>query len=133
MMAHGRRSVPGMMVAILVAGAILTPAVSGAAAFLTKARGDKRYLGNTSVVKSTATVPPDTGVALTASCPLGKQAVGGGAESPAFRSAGSTNSGMVITENKPIQSGTRSVGWTIEGTNLGSAPLNISAVAVCSP
>lgn len=129
----GRRSIPRAMLATVVAAAILTPAVSGAAAFLTKKKADKRYLGNTSVAKSTATVPPGTGTALTATCPSGQQAVGGGAESPGYYAGGPIGQVMVIMESKPEQNGTRSTGWTIEAINLGTAPLEISAVAVCVP
>ncbi len=125
------RAVGGVVAAVLVAAAFLTPAVSEAAAFLTRTKGDKRYLGNTSVVKTTATVGGFSGVSLTATCPSGQQAVGGGAESPAFRT--SSSGGMDVTENKPLLSGTRSVGWVIEAVNVSPAPIEISAVAVCSP
>jgi hypothetical protein len=117
--------------AMIVAGAILTPAVSGAAAFLTKKKADRRYLGNTTVVKSTATVGPFGRVTLTVMCPPGQQAVGGGAESPAFRT--SSSGGMDMTENAPVQSGSRSVGWTIEAATVGGMPVDITAVAICSP
>ncbi|MGH2676874.1 MAG: hypothetical protein ACRDHB_00755 [Actinomycetota bacterium] len=121
-----------LIAGILVGSAVLAPTVSGAAAFLTKKKADKRYLGNTTVVKSTATVGIFSGISLTATCPAGQQAIGGGAESPAFRS--STSGGMDITENKPLLSGARSVGWVIEAVNVGSpGPTEISAVAICVP
>jgi hypothetical protein len=125
------RSVPGIVATLVVAGALLAPAVSEAAAFLTKKKADRRYLGNTTVVKSTATVGQFGSVILTAMCPPGKQAVGGGAESPAFRT--SSSGGMDMTENAPVQSGSRSVGWTIEAATVGSMPVDITVVAICSP
>ena len=127
------RSLPGLIAALIVAGAVLTPAVSGAAAFLTKAKGDKRYLQNTTVAKSTTTVPPSTIVKITATCPAGYQAIGGGAESAAFASQ-ATPFGFVIAESKPIPTGPRPTSWELEVAHSFPAgvPLDVTAVAVCS-
>ena len=127
------RVLPGVIALTILAGALLAPTVSGAAAFLTKKKGDKRYLQNTTTVKTTTTVPPSGIVLISATCPPGYQAVGGGAESPAFFSAGSPNDGMVILENKPMPTGPKPNSWELEVLNIGSTnPLAISAVAVCS-
>ena len=129
---RGWRSVPALVATIIVAGAVLTPTVSGAVAFITKARAEKRYLNNTSVVKSTTTVPSGDIVRVTATCAPGLQAIGGGAESPAFHPGTTPGEAMVIVENKPTPTGPRPNAWEVEAANLGSNPLAISAVAVCS-
>lgn len=128
---RGWRSVPALIATIIVAGAVLTPTVSGAVAFITKARAEKRYLNNTTVVRSTTTVPSGEIVRITATCAPGFQAIGGGAESPAFFPT-TTNDAMVIAENKPTPTGPKPNAWEVEAANLGANPLQISAVAVCS-
>lgn len=126
------RVLPGVIALTILAGALLAPTVSGAAAFLTKKKGDKRYLQNTTTVKTTTTVPSGDIVVISATCPPGYQAVGGGAESPAFLSAATPGQGMVILENKPMPTGPKPTTWELEVYNIGSDPLAISAVAVCS-
>jgi hypothetical protein len=86
------KSVPMAIVATLVGAVILTPAISGAATFLTKQKGNKLFLGNTRQVTQTQSIPSNTGQALTALCPPGQQATGGGASSAAmFTGSGSTS------------------------------------------
>lgn len=134
----GRRAwrvLPGVIALTILAGALLAPTVSTAAAFLTKKKGDKRYLQNTTVVKNTtsAAASGDPGyiVTVTATCPPGYQAVGGGVESPGFLT--STNpQGMVLIENKPMPTGPKPTSWEVEAANIGPAPMPITAVAVCS-
>jgi hypothetical protein len=126
------RRLPAVVASLIVAGIILTPAIGGAAAFLTKQKGDKRYLGNTSTVRTSAQVPASSGVTLTATCPPGKQAIGGGAESPVFLTS-SSQTGMLILENKPVGVG-RPNAWVVEAFNITSGgPIEITAVAVCAP
>jgi hypothetical protein len=127
---RGLRRLPALVAIMIVAGIVLTPAIGGAAAFLTKAKADRRYLQNTSTVRSSAVTAPTTSATLTATCPPGLQAIGGGAESPAFLTS-TSNQGMLILENKPIGAA-RPSAWYVEAFNIGSTPIEISAVAVCS-
>jgi hypothetical protein len=125
------RSVPLSLAAILIGAVILTPAVSGAATFLTKAKAKKLFLENTSVVTTTATVGPSSGTAITVSCPAGRQAVGGGVDSPAPPLQSGSTSLLILNESRPIQSGARSVGWYMEIAELGQQQ-TATAYAVCS-
>jgi hypothetical protein len=123
-------------VAVLVAGAVavgalaVTPALAGK--FLTKKRGDKLFLGNTTEATVTQTVPTGTGATITVNCPPGQQATDGGADSPALFD-GSGTEAMVVAESAPVVSGGRSVGWTTEVVNLGANTLTITGHAVCVP
>jgi hypothetical protein len=128
---RGSRRLPGLVAIMLVAGIILTPAIGEAAAFLTRAKADKRYLQNTSTVRVTTIVPPSSFTTQTATCPSGFQAIGGGAESPVFASQADPR-GFVMLESKPV-GGPRPTGWYVEAANLfGTDPLELSVVAVCS-
>jgi methylthioribose-1-phosphate isomerase len=121
-------------VAGLIAGAaVLTPAVSGAAAFLTKQKARKLFLENTTVSSAPTTVQPSEGAAIQVLCPAGQQATNGGADSPIdSTSSGTLGDNMILDESKPIQSGARSIGWYVEVANLTSNPITASAYAVCS-
>ncbi|HYZ10780.1 MAG TPA: hypothetical protein VE962_02685 [Actinomycetota bacterium] len=125
------RSVPLSILAILVGAVMLTPAVSGAAAFLTKAKAKKLFLENTRVVTTTAAVGPSSGTAVTLNCPAGMQAVGGGVDSPAPPLQSGSTSLLLLNESRPIPSGARSIGWYLEITELGDAQ-TATAYAVCS-
>lgn len=124
------RSVP-LILAGLIAGAfVLSPAVGEAAQFLTKKKGDKRYLQNNAVVTVQGVVPNNDGATFDVLCPAGRQATGGGVDS----SIVTTNSTyMLIDESKPILSGARSIGWNVEVVNISGAPATATVYAVCSP
>jgi hypothetical protein len=125
------RSVPLSLAAILIGAVILTPAVSGAATFLTKAKARKLFLENTNVVVTSGPVASSSGTSFTLNCPPGMQAVGGGADSPAPPLQSGSTALLLLNENKPIQSGARSIGWYVEVANLGD-PQTVTAYAVCS-
>jgi hypothetical protein len=125
------RSVPISILAILVGAVMLTPAVSGAAAFLTKQKARKLFLENTNVIAQSTPVPDGTGAQFTLNCPSGMQAVGGGTDSPAPPLTMGSTALLLINESKPVQSGARSIGWYLEVTNLGDAQ-TVTAYAVCS-
>jgi hypothetical protein len=132
-----RRSPLWRGVAVLAAGSLavgalaITPATAGK--FLTKKKATNRYLGNTSEVTSTATVAAQDGAVLQMLCPPGQQAVGGGADSPAFLSSGSPGQAMFILESDPTFSGGRAVGWNMEVLNASSTdPLQITGHVVCT-
>jgi hypothetical protein len=129
---RGWRSVPTIIATVIVAAAVLAPTVSGAAAFLTKKRAEKRYLGNTTISRSTTTVPNGDLARITVTCPPGFQAIGGGAESPAFFPDTTPMDAMIILENKPMPAGPKPTSWEVEVANLGGSPQQISAQAVCS-
>lgn len=126
---RGLRRLPALVAVMIVAGIVLTPAIGGAAAFLTKTKADKRYLQNTSTVRTTQFVPAGTVATLTATCPPGLQAIGGGGESPTILTS-TSNAGMLLLENKPV-GGPRPTAWYIEAYNLTQAQ-EVTAVAVCS-
>lgn len=126
----GWRSLP-LLVAGLIAGAfVLSPAVGEAATFLTKKKADKRYLGNNIVAQATQTIPNNEGGTITVSCPPGRQATGGGMDSPL--TPGPTSI-LYLEESKPVLFGVRAVGWNIEVGNPTSSPVNVTAYAVCVP
>lgn len=125
------RSVPISILAILVGAVMLTPAVSGAAAVLTKQKAKKLFLENTNVITQSAPVADGTGAAFTVNCPPGMQAVGGGADSPAPPFTTGSTVVLLIAETKPIQAGARSIGWYTEVINLADAQ-TVTAYAVCS-
>ena len=124
------RSLPLILVGLIAGAFVLSPAVGQAAAFLTKKKADKRYLGNNIVVTAQKLVPSNEGGTIDVLCPPGRQATGGGVDTPAQAdpSAGS----MVIDESKPILSGTRSIGWNVEVVNGTPALLQFTAYAVCA-
>jgi hypothetical protein len=131
------RSVPMSIMAILVGAVVLTPAIGGAATFLTKRQGNKLFLGNTADVTTSQTFASNTGGQMTVLCPAGRQATGGGANSPALVTGGGspTTALMLTLESAPVTSEGRSVGWTVEVFGATSAPggsLTITAHAVCS-
>jgi hypothetical protein len=126
---RGLRRLPGLVAVMIVAGIILTPAIGEAAAFLTKAKADRRYLQNTTTARTSQFTAPSTIVSLTATCPPGTQAIGGGGESPTILTS-TSNAGMILLENKPV-GGPRPTGWFIEALNFSQAQ-EITAVAVCS-
>ncbi len=125
------RSAPLVLAGMIAGAVLLSPAVGGAAAFLTKKKADKRYLGNNTVVTSTATVPSGDGATVTVPCPAGQQATGGGVDSPL--SGSSTSDALLIQESKPVVTGTRTSGWNVEVYNATPSPTTITAYAVCSP
>ncbi|MGH2655071.1 MAG: hypothetical protein ACRDHV_12095, partial [Actinomycetota bacterium] len=127
------RSLPLSIVAILVGAAIITPSVSGAAAFLTKQKANKLFLGNTTILSQVQSVPDQQGRQFSILCPPGQQATGGGANSPATFGPGATTV-MILLESAPINAGGRSVGWQVEavvGTG-GTGNLDVTAYAICS-
>lgn len=131
----GVRPVALAIVAIVVGAAILTPAVGSAAAFLTKQRANKLFLGNTSEATTTTTVGNNSGQSITVLCPPGLQAVGGGAQTPGQIVTGTEPTAMFILESYPLISGGRSIGWVVEVFNqeLSSAQsITVTASAVCS-
>jgi hypothetical protein len=125
------RAIPLVLVGLIAGAFLLSPAVGQAAAFLTKKRADRRYLGNNTVLTSTATAAPDEGTSLTVPCPPGQQATGGGVDSPLF--GNSSMDALLIQESKPVVTGTRTSGWNVEVYNATSGPVSITAYAVCSP
>ena len=128
-----RRRLTWRAVATLVAGiiggaAVLTPAVGGAAAVLTKKKADKQYLQNSTIVTSTITQPADTYGSASVSCPFGRQALSGGADSPFF-AGDMPPAALVLHESRPITSGSRATGWTIEFRVVnGDSPVTVYAV-----
>ena len=124
------RSLPLILVGLIAGAFLLSPAVGQAAAFLTKKRGDRRFLGNTVVVTAQATVATMNGASINVPCPSGRQATGGGLDSPIT----TTNSEFVlIQESKAILSGARSVGWNVEVLNVSStSAVTVTAYAVCA-
>jgi len=127
------KKLAGILVAMLGLSTLaITPTT--AAQFLTKQKADKRYLGNTSEVTNSAVVGPFEGASITAVCPPGRQAVGGGADSPAAVTTIPVTQGMFLAESKPVMAGGRSVGWNAEVINLSmSDPSTITVHAVCVP
>ena len=124
------RSLPLILAGLIAGAVLLSPAVGEAATFLTKKKGDKRYLQNTAVATVQGAVPDNDGATIDVLCPAGRQATGGGVDSPIV----STNSNfMLIDESKPILSGTRSIGWNVEVVNLSGAPVTATVYAVCAP
>jgi hypothetical protein len=125
------RAIPLILVGLVAGAFLLSPAVGQAAAFLTKKKADRRYLGNNTVLTTTATVGSDDGTSVTVPCPPRQQATGGGVDSPLF--GASSMEAILIQESKPVQSGARTSGWNVEVYNNTSAPVSITAYAVCSP
>jgi hypothetical protein len=126
-----RRGVAALVIGALAVGALAaTPAVAGK--FLTKKRGDKLFLGNTTEATVASTVAAGTGATITVNCPPGQQATDGGADSPVLFDGTGTEA-MILAESAPVVSGARSVGWTTEVINAGSSPLTITGHAVCVP
>jgi hypothetical protein len=127
------RGVAVLTVALLAMGALaVTPATAGK--FLTKKRGDKRFLGNTTEVTTTQSVAPQTGAVVTALCPAGQQATGGGASTPYQYPGSPSSEAIVTTESKPVVSGSQSVGWTSEVINASdTTTIQVTAEAVCAP
>jgi hypothetical protein len=129
----------GRSVALMVAGAILgaallTPAVSTAAAFLTKKKADRRYLGNTTVVSVPSTTSTTGATPVTVRCPSGQQATGGGADSPIFFTGGGSNDAVIVIESRPDPVSGRATGWYVEvSSNSGSDAFAFTAYAVCAP
>jgi hypothetical protein len=133
----GRR-LTGRSVALMVAGAILgasllTPAVSTAAAFLTKKKADRRYLGNTTVVSAPGTTSTAGATPLTVPCPSGLQATGGGADSPVFFTGSSD--AVVLLDSRPDPASGRATGWYVEVAEGAGSPgvVPFTAYAVCAP
>ncbi|MGH2674697.1 MAG: hypothetical protein ACRDH1_04710 [Actinomycetota bacterium] len=126
---------PLSIMAILVGAAIITPSVSGAAAFLTKQKANKLFLGNTTILTQTQNVPDNQGRQITVLCAPGQQATGGGANSPALVTDLATQTQiMILLESAPVNAGGRSVGWQIEAV-VGSpdtGSLDVTAYAICS-
>ena len=129
------RSLPLILVGLIAGAFLLSPAVGQAAAFLTKKRGDRRFLGNTVVVTAQATVPSTgggsaTGASINVPCPSGRQATGGGLDSPITTTSSEF---VLIQESKAILSGARSVGWNVEVLNFSStSAVTVTAYAVCA-
>jgi hypothetical protein len=129
-----RRSLPAIVAGILLGAAILTPMFSSAAAFLTKKKADRRYLGNTSIVTSTSTVPPGSAGSLSVSCPPGLQATSGGVDSPTSIPPVFSMDFVILAETRPIVTGPRATGWSVEVfTGSGGGPYTVTVHAVCSP
>jgi hypothetical protein len=126
------RSVPLLLAGIIGGAAVLTPVVGSAAAFLTKKKADRRYLGNSAVVTTTVNVPGGaTSGSGTVSCPPGRQALSGGADSPFFL-GDNPSQGMILTESRPVVTGARATGWYAEFVT-GSDPTTVIVHAVCAP
>lgn len=123
------RSLPLILVGLIAGAFLLSPAVGQAAAFLTKKRGDRRFLGNTVVVTAQATVATSSGATINVPCPAGRQATGGGADSP---HTSDNSSATLIQESKAIQTGARSTGWNVEIINLSAPTTTFTAYAICS-
>jgi hypothetical protein len=124
-----RRTIPLLLAGIIGGAALLTPAVGSAAAFLTKAKGDKRYLNNSSIVATTQAFGADQGGTMSVNCPAGRQALSGGADSPGNLVNGD---GILLMETRPISGGTRSIGWYVEFFT-GSSGATVTIHAVCAP
>jgi hypothetical protein len=129
-----RRSLPALVAGILVGAAILTPLLGSAAAFLTKKKADRRYLGNTSIVTSTSTVLPGSPASLSVSCPPGLQATSGGVDSPTTIGPVFSMDFVIVAETRPIVTGTRATGWIVEVfTGSDGGPYTVTVHSVCSP
>lgn len=125
------RAAPRWMAIALLGAAILTPAVGGAATFLTKQKANKLFLGNTREVTQTVAIPNGETRVISVLCPSGFQATGGGADSPALVT---TIGGdlMLILDSAPMGAG-RSIGWQVEVLAQSAGPtLDVTASAVCS-
>jgi hypothetical protein len=119
---------------VLLGAAILMPSVGGAAAFLTKQKAKKLFLGNTVEITQTVSVPDQQTRTITVLCPPGFQATGGGADSPALVATPPATELMILLDTIPVNAGGRSVGWQVEvlaASNSGD-PVDVTASAVCS-
>lgn len=125
------RSVPLVLAGMIAGAGLLSPAVGGAASFLTKKKADMRYLGNNTVVTITAPIAAGEGATINVPCPPGQQATGGGADSPLF--GADSGSAISIEESKPVVTGTRTSGWNVEVLNGGGSPISVTVYAVCVP
>ena len=114
-----------------VAGAaLIAPGVSQAAAFLTKQKANKLYLGNTTVVSTSMTLAPDQGATGTVLCPPGFQAIDGGGLGGSYNT--STGDSVLTLESYPVPAGARPVGWSVEWVNQTPNPAQVDTQAVCS-
>jgi hypothetical protein len=134
-MTRSAKSPRWRMVSILVLGLLLGSVGSGvvvaAQKGLTKKKADKKLLQNTTIVQQTGTVGMPNASPVSVNCPAGSQAVGGGADSPAFVGGGGGMDARIMFESRPIQSGARSVGWYVEAVGAG-AGTQVTVYAVCS-
>ncbi len=130
------------VLAVLTAAALVSPAV--AAGTLTRKdvkkianqvvnKRAKEFLGNTTVVMNTVTVPADTGAMITVNCPAGQQAIGGGVSSPHF--GASPMEAFFVQESGPLVAGTQATGWTTEVvfSTGGVSPIEATGYVVCAP
>jgi hypothetical protein len=124
------RSLPLILIGLIAGAVVLSPAVGNAAKFLTKKKADKRYLGNTVIATVTQVIPNNEGGTITVNCPPGRQATGGGMDSPLSPGPGTL---LFLDESKPVLAGVRTIGWNVEVGNPTSNPVSITAYAVCSP
>jgi hypothetical protein len=116
----------------LMVGSVGTGVGIAALKGVTKKKGDRKFLQNTVIVQQTFTVGGGQVSPLSVPCPPGFQAVGGGVDSPALYNPGGGSSDVLIaTEQRPILSGTRSVGWYVEAAGSGTATTP-TVYAVCS-
>lgn len=130
-----RRPARWRSVAVITLGLMLGSVGSGvgiaAIKGVTKKKGDKKFLQNTVIVQQTFTVGGSQVSPLSVPCPPGFQAVGGGVDSPALYDPGGSGDLLIATEQRPILSGTRSVGWYVEAAGSGAATTP-TVYAVCS-
>lgn len=81
------------------------------------------------VKKASLSNSVETSKTVTASCPTGKQAVGGGA-----RIVGTGLTAVALTESAPAFSGEKATGWTAAAQAIGSEPnaWAVEAFAICA-
>jgi hypothetical protein len=111
----------------LMVGSVGTGVGIAALKGVTRKKADRKFLQNTTIVQQTFTVPNSPAQPLSVLCPTGFQAVGGGIDSPAQYPSGLA----VAFEQRPIQSGARSVGWFAEAIGQ-AAGTTVTVYAVCS-
>ncbi|MGH2674696.1 MAG: hypothetical protein ACRDKA_09745 [Actinomycetota bacterium] len=122
---------PALVVIGAIAGAaLITPTVGQAAAFLTKKKAHKLFLGNTTIVSTSTTVGAGQGATGTVLCPTGFQAIDGGGLGGSYDT--STGEAVLTLESYPVPAGSRPVGWTVEWANATSNPVQVETQAVCS-
>ncbi|HEX2025418.1 MAG TPA: hypothetical protein VHH92_03380, partial [Actinomycetota bacterium] len=105
-----RRPARWRSVAVITLGLMVGSVGTGigiAAIGVTKKRADRKFLQNTTVVQQSFTVAGGTATAGQVSCPAGRQATGGGVDSPLVYNGSET---LITFESRPIMAGARSVG-----------------------
>jgi hypothetical protein len=129
----GWRGATLVVVGVVVGSLALAPGIGVAAKFLTKQQVKKRYLGNTTVVSQSSTTGASGASPLTVSCPPGRQATGGGADSPGVFDSSTVTNTIITVETRPLTAGAKSTGWYVEAIGAGSpTTVPFTVYAVCA-